>query len=240
MKQTICVLLVLMLLLCGCGGPGEAKEPQTEADHPEAVFFPVTDALVGDTMPFFADGKMNIFFLADQRDGKLVIGIRPAEEGEEPEPQPDPEIPEPEPNRSNNTVLKDDFSGTQGKAGWYYGSCEWNGASFNVLPYDTANQRYMDNGKKPELKADYVEPGNGKNAAYKWIVAEDGRISVKGEYVKFENSADPDANGTCMRIILNGGELCRGSDRGIRRDLHGEGRRRAALPRGRRGRQQRL
>ena len=138
--------------------------------------------------------------------GKLVIGIRPAEEGEEPEPQPDPEIPEPEPNRSNNTVLKDDFSGTQGKAGWYYGSCEWNGASFNVLPYDTANQRYMDNGKKPELKADYVEPGNGKNAAYKWIVAEDGRISVKGEYVKFENSADPDANGTCMRIFLNGGE----------------------------------
>ncbi len=30
MKQTICVLLVLMLLLCGCGGPGETKEPQTE------------------------------------------------------------------------------------------------------------------------------------------------------------------------------------------------------------------
>ena len=71
MKQTVCILLVLALLLCGCGGPGETEQPRTEADHPEAVFFPVTDALVGDTMPFFDGGKMNIFFLADQRDGKL-------------------------------------------------------------------------------------------------------------------------------------------------------------------------
>ena len=138
--------------------------------------------------------------------GKLVISIRPAEEGEEPQPEPEPEpVPEPEPNRTNNTVLKDDFSGTQGHAGWYYGSCEWNGTGFNVIPYDAANSRYFNNGK-PELKADYVEPGNGKNAAYKWIVAQDGKISVKGEYVKFDNSADPEANGVCMRIFVNGVE----------------------------------
>ena len=71
MKKTVCILLALALLLCGCGGPGDATEPKTEADHEEAVLFPVSDALVGDTMPFFEDGKMNIFFLADQRDGKL-------------------------------------------------------------------------------------------------------------------------------------------------------------------------
>lgn len=72
MKRSICILLALVLLLCGCGGPGEAQESPAEADErPEAVLFPATEALVGDTMPFFADGKMNIFFLADQRDGKL-------------------------------------------------------------------------------------------------------------------------------------------------------------------------
>lgn len=71
MKKTVCILLVLALLLCGCGGPGTTKEPQADSDHAEAVIFPKSDALVGDTMPFFADGKMNIFYLADQRDGKL-------------------------------------------------------------------------------------------------------------------------------------------------------------------------
>ena len=71
MKRTLCLLLVLALLLCGCGAPESAPESRSEADHEEAVFFPVSDALVGDTMPFFEDGKMNIFYLADQRDGKL-------------------------------------------------------------------------------------------------------------------------------------------------------------------------
>ena len=139
--------------------------------------------------------------------GKLVISIRPAEEGEEPDPQPgDEPLPEPEPNRVNHTVLVEDFSGTHGKAGWYYGSCAWDGTGFNVLPYDEANQRYMNNGSKPELKKDYVEPGSGKNAAYKWIVAENGTIRVSGSYVKFANSADPAADGTCVRIFLNGAE----------------------------------
>ena len=71
MKKTVCILLALVLLLCGCGSQGESKEPQAEPDHEEAVVFPVSDALVGDTMPFFVDGKMHIFYLADQRDGKL-------------------------------------------------------------------------------------------------------------------------------------------------------------------------
>ena len=71
MKKTVCILLALMLLLCSCSNPAASGEPKTEADHDEAVLFPKTDALVGDTMPFFEDGKMNIFFLADQRDGKL-------------------------------------------------------------------------------------------------------------------------------------------------------------------------
>lgn len=72
MKQTVCILLVLaLLLLCGCGKPETANEPQAESDHEEAVIFPQSEALVGDTMPFFENGQMHIFYLADQRDGKL-------------------------------------------------------------------------------------------------------------------------------------------------------------------------
>ena len=108
-----------------------------------------------------------------------------------------------DPARTNNTVLKDDFSGTQGKNGWSYGSCEWDGKDFQSLPYDEANSRYYNNGK-PELKADFVEPGNGRNAAYKWVAAEDGDITVEGTYTKFANSDDPNADGTSVRIVLNG------------------------------------
>ena len=108
--------------------------------------------------------------------------------------------------RTNNTVLIDDFSGTQGKNGWYYGMCEHNGTNFEQLPYDAENNRYMNNGAKPELKADFVEPGVGRNAAYKWVAARDGKIKLSGEYVKFENNKDPEATGTCFRIFVNGAE----------------------------------
>ena len=111
---------------------------------------------------------------------------------------------EPDPNRTNNTVLKDDF-GRHGTEGWYYGTCDWNSTNFAKLPYDEEAGRYYNNGK-PELKADFVEPGGGKNAAYKWVVAEDGTINVKGQYVKFANSEDSNADGTCVRIFLNGEE----------------------------------
>lgn len=70
MRKTVCILLVLMLLLCGCGGPGDTTEPQTASEYPEIPVFPKSDAFVGDTMPFYEGGKMNIFYLADQRDGK--------------------------------------------------------------------------------------------------------------------------------------------------------------------------
>jgi hypothetical protein len=109
-------------------------------------------------------------------------------------------------SRTNNTVLKDDFSDTQGKNGWRYGMCDWDGKNFEELPYDAAENRYMNNGAKPELKPDFVEPGSGRNAAYKWTVARDGKIKLDGEYVKFANNEDPEANGTCFRIFINGSE----------------------------------
>ena len=56
------------------------------------------------------------------------------------------------------------------------------------------SEKQKNNGGKPELKADFVEPGNGKNAAYKWVVGKDGKIRVQGSYTKFANSADSDGN----------------------------------------------
>ena len=111
---------------------------------------------------------------------------------------------EPDPDRTNNTVLKDSF-GRHGTDGWYYGMCDWDGAGFEKLPYDSENNRYYNDGK-PELKADYVEPGSGRNAAYKWVVAKDGTINVKGDYTKFANSEDDGADGTTVRFFLNGHE----------------------------------
>ena len=160
------------------------------------TFHETYEVKAGDELIFAVNPEGN-----DSYDGgRLTLTIRPA--GTTPEPEP---LPEPEPDRDNHTVLAEDFSGTQGKSGWYYGSCEWDSKGFNALPYDAENERYYNNGK-PELKKDYVEPGSGKNAAYKWIVAKDGTIRVTGEYVKFANSDDPNADGTCVRIFLNGEE----------------------------------
>ena len=94
---------------------------------------------------------------------------------------------EPDPNRTNDTM------------------CDWDSQNFEKLPYDPDNNRYFNSGK-PELKADFVEPGNGRNAAYKWIVAKDGTINVKGDYTKFANSDDSNADGTSVRIFINGYE----------------------------------
>ena len=144
--------------------------------------------------------------------GKLSIKITPVSENSEPSDEPEnpepgdgPEIPnEYIPDTDNIANLYDDF-GEQGNKGWYYGTCEWNGANFNKLVYDADNQRYFNNGK-PELKKDFVEPGAGLNAAYKWIAGADGTISIDGEYVKFANNGDPNANGVCLRIFQNGVE----------------------------------
>lgn len=122
------------------------------------------------------------------------------------DPVMDPEDPSGEgtEDRTNSTCLYDAF-GEQGVDGWHYGMCDWDGKNFSELTYDPDAERYYNDGK-PELKRDFVEPGNWRNAAYMWIVAQDGSVRVSGEYVKFANSDDPDANGTCMRIFLNGEE----------------------------------
>lgn len=107
--------------------------------------------------------------------------------------------------RDNNKAnLFNDF-GPQGSNGWYYGSCEWDSKNFAELSFDETNGQYVGNGK-PILKKDFVEPGDDKNAAYMWVAAADGLINVKGTYTKFANSQDPEANGTCMRIFVNGVE----------------------------------
>ena len=150
-----------------------------------------------------------ISFVIDAKDNSAYDGGRLSAEIHEfgaiitPEPQPEP-TPELQPERTNNTNLKESF-GQQGNDGWYYGMCDWNGAHFELLGFDEDNNRYYNNGK-PELKPDFVEPGNGRAAAYKWVAAEDGTIQVKGSYTKFANAADPFANGTCMRIVINGEE----------------------------------
>ena len=78
--------LMLLILLCGCSAApkiftdsdktfaGLDPEEQEKAYDYRLFFQPQPygpmDAFVGDTMPFYDDGKMNIFYLADQRDGK--------------------------------------------------------------------------------------------------------------------------------------------------------------------------
>lgn len=75
MKKFKFITLVLSAaMLCSCSGKqSDGQEPaQEEGEHETVAVFPKTDlALVGDTMPFYDGGKMNVFYLADQRDGKL-------------------------------------------------------------------------------------------------------------------------------------------------------------------------
>jgi beta-fructofuranosidase len=78
MRKRRLILFTLAVLLAGC-----SNEPSTQATQAstedreergsveEVMIFPKTDeALIGDTMPFYDNGRMNIFYLADQRDGK--------------------------------------------------------------------------------------------------------------------------------------------------------------------------
>ena len=109
---------------------------------------------------------------------------------------------EEKPQRSNNANLQSDF-GEQGSNGWYYGSCEWNGADFTELEYNGSAYLGSDG---LELKADFIHPAPYRNAAYKWVAAQDGEIRVSGSYVKFANSQDPNANGVCFRITKTGEE----------------------------------
>ena len=158
--------------------------------------FPNLNVKAGDTISFQISSDGNSAWDA----GRLSVLI-----GNGTVPQPDIDQVEPDPNRTNNTSIPGSFNAKQGYDGWYYGMCDWDSKNFVMLAFDAANERYYNNGK-PELKKDFVEPGNGKNAAYKWIVAKDGTIYVKGEYVKFANNSDAKADGTCVRIFVNGVE----------------------------------
>jgi hypothetical protein len=110
---------------------------------------------------------------------------------------------EPDPDRTNNANLKDDFSDTQGNNGWYYGAADWDGANFTELSWN--GEAYKNGDGKPELKGDFVEPGGGRNAAYKWVAAQAGTIRVTGDYTKFAYD-EAGTTGTCFRIRLNGEE----------------------------------
>ncbi|MDO5109650.1 MAG: hypothetical protein Q4D59_06915, partial [Erysipelotrichaceae bacterium] len=127
--------------------------------------------------------------------GRLAITI--SEVKPLPEPYPD--------DRTNNTVLAEDF-GDQGYEGWYYGLCDWNGTAFQAIQTKDGDAYVGD--ENLTLNKDFIHPGVGgyHSAAYRWIVAEDGKIKVEGEYVKFANSADPAADGVTVRIVLNGAE----------------------------------
>ena len=76
MKKLMTILLTTVVLsLCGCGTARDSEDRGTGtimANGEEITeVFPKNDAaLVGDTMPFYDNGVMNIFYLADQRDGK--------------------------------------------------------------------------------------------------------------------------------------------------------------------------
>jgi len=80
MKKYLAVILAALLLLLGaCGSDSAASNEDAGAENmaesgeneDNYTLFPMTDgAYVGDTMPYFEDGKMNIYYLADQRDGK--------------------------------------------------------------------------------------------------------------------------------------------------------------------------
>ena len=146
----------------------------------------------GDKLDFIITAKKNAAWDYGKLEMKIVDSSEKAEEVEI------------KADEDNTADLFADF-GKQGNKGWYYGTCEWNGANFTLLEYDAENNRYFDNGK-PELKKDFVEPGNGLNAAYMWIAGEDGRIQISGDYTKYPNFEDPYATGVCIRIFQNGVE----------------------------------
>ncbi|WP_242939594.1 glycoside hydrolase family protein [Pseudobutyrivibrio xylanivorans] len=78
MRRIIVMLLLgtLSLSCIGCSaGTSEAKQESEEQYLGESidnhVVFPASvEGFVGDTMPFYDDGTYNIFYLADQRNGK--------------------------------------------------------------------------------------------------------------------------------------------------------------------------
>ena len=81
-RLAVLTLVAALCLLSACGQGASAPDTSVpvgeEAPASEAaeaaegisVFPKSEDCFVGDTMPYYEDGTMNIFYLADQRDGK--------------------------------------------------------------------------------------------------------------------------------------------------------------------------
>lgn len=84
MRRIIALFLMAVLVLSGCA---QAETPSPEQPTPQAEtsenmeegtavsIFAKSDCFVGDTMPYFEDGVMNVFYLADLRDGN--VGYHP-------------------------------------------------------------------------------------------------------------------------------------------------------------------
>lgn len=78
MRRIICFALMAVLLLSACGTPAQqpgAESAQAAAGETlegleEVNVFPKSDCFIGDTMPFYEDGTMYVYYLADLRDGK--------------------------------------------------------------------------------------------------------------------------------------------------------------------------
>ena len=106
---------------------------------------------------------------------------------------------------SNRANLAADF-GEQGSNGWYYleGRSVRKAEVLSVKTEDGSG--YVSRKQKGlEVKKDFVQPRLNANAMYKWVVAEDGRIDVEGEYVKFGHN-DPNASwpdGVSVRVYHN-------------------------------------
>ena len=78
-RRLICAVTVfLMMALAACSGgtkeppAGDTPAESSGEEREEAYsLFPMTqDGFAGDTMPYFEDGTMHIYYLLDQRDGK--------------------------------------------------------------------------------------------------------------------------------------------------------------------------
>ena len=80
MKKVLVLLLTASVALtAACGGasgtaeeakPASEETADAEESEPVMLFPRFEEAFVGDTMPFYDNGEMNVFYLADQRDGK--------------------------------------------------------------------------------------------------------------------------------------------------------------------------
>lgn len=86
MRRIIALFLVavLALTLCGCGSTqapaaeqtaAQAETAETAEETSSVSIFPKSECFVGDTMPYFEDGTMNVFYLMDQRNG--TVGYHP-------------------------------------------------------------------------------------------------------------------------------------------------------------------